>query len=612
VTHIVPNGSTSETTPPSGAPGREAVESFIRSYQTLLRSTGEVRLAGLVEPYMAMAPSLHVKARDPMPDAAALTYVGLRLPPCMPEVRLALLSASAETMAARGVGDVSNWLPQTAPGRRRRQWFDGGDQLAVLVSSPSDLDDLIPALVAYEIEWNKLHELLSRDHSLRRLVEHAAEHGPGLDDAEHLAQALNLSIAELERLSIVWQGGTWQFLSRVAERRKRMAVRMLGGTWNDYERAVERWFEYVADHAPPDLSSRPIYFVSSNMHSLVNLLSGSAMARQAQIIDYIQASDSELLRAEYEAITSERVPSSLENFLFYAVKKYLADPRNAEAADQFAAEEQAAGMNTMSPPFGPDVDAQVIELKKLKPERIDRRLADLPALDTLAQSDALILNIDYPLGQGGYFLQRALARNVGALLGLYVMGKGATLTGRIGDILLCNIVADDRTATTYLLHNCFNAEDVERYLVYGTALDNQRAASLRGTFLQNWGYLDALHRAGNNLVEMEAGAYLEAFSELVLPERAPRGELVNLVGAPIDLGFVHYASDTPYTKGQTLGERNLSYFGMDSTYAAALAILRRILNCEVARLSATDGTLARERTTHAAQPVAVQTAALSH
>src|SRR5205823_13277734 len=85
----------------------------------------------------------------------------------------------------------------------------------------------------------------------------------------------------------------------------------------------------------------------------------------------------------------------------------------------------------------------------------------------------------------------------------------------------------------------FNAEDVERYLVYGTALDNQRAASARGTFLQNWGYLDSLHRAGNNLVEMEAGPYLEAFTELMLPERAPHGEMVNLVGAPVDLGFVH-------------------------------------------------------------------------
>jgi hypothetical protein len=579
------------------------VQSFIRSYQTLMRSTGEVRVAGLVEPYMAMAPSLHVKVRDPLPDAAALTYVCLRLAPCMPEVRLVLLSASVETMAARGFADVEQWLPQAAPARRRRQWFDGGDRLAVLVSSPSDLDDLIPALVAYEIEWNKLHELFSRDHSLRRLVEHAAEYGPEPGDADRLASALGLSAAELERLSIVWQGGTWQFLVRVAERRKRLAVRMLGGTWNDYERAVERWYEYVAAHVPPDLSTRPIYFVSSNMHSLVNLLSGSAMARQGDIIDYVKASDSELLRAEYEAITAERVPSSLENFLFYAVKKYLADPRNALAAAEFASEEQAAGMTTIKLPLGPDVDAQVIELRKLKPARIDRRLADLPRLERLADSDALILNIDYPLGHAGYFLQRALARNVGALLGLYVMGKGATLTGRIGDILLCNIVADERTATTYLLHNPFNAEDVERYLVYGTALDNQRAASAPGTFLQNWGYLDALHRAGNNLIEMEAGPYLEAVSELVLPERAPHGEIVNLVGAPIDLGFVHYASDTPYTKGQTLGERNLSYFGMDSTYAAALAIARRILNCEVARLSSVPS--ATDRTQHAQPAVAL-------
>jgi hypothetical protein len=591
---------------PSGLVGREAVELFVRSYQTLLRSTGEVRVAGLVEPYLAMGPSLHTRARDPLPDAAAITYVGMRLPACMPSVRLVLLGASLENMAAHGIADIARWVPQTAPARRRRHYFDGHDRLAVLVSSPSDLDDIIPALVAYEAEWNKLHELLNRDRAFNRLVQHAAERGSEPGDLDRLAEVLGLSTSEIDRLSIVWQGQTWQLMAQVAEQRKKLAVRMLGGSWNDYERAVERWMEYVVDNVPPDLTRRPVYFVSSNMHSLPNLLSGSALARQAEIIDYVQESDSDLLRAEYEGITSDRVRSSLENFLYYAAKKYLSDPRNSTAAEVFAAEEHAAGITTLHVPFGPDVDAQVIELSRLRPERIDRRLADLPELNRLARSDAVIVNIDYPLGQAAYFLERALVRRVGALLGLYVMGKGATLTGRIGDILLCNIVADERTATTYLLHNCFNAEDVERYLVYGTALDNQRAASARGTFLQNWGYLDSLHRAGNNLVEMEAGPYLEAFTELVLPERAPHGEMVNLVGAPLDLGFVHYASDTPYTKGQTLGERNLSYFGMDSTYAAALAIARRILNTEVSRLGTQEpNTPSSDRTTHAAQPAAV-------
>jgi hypothetical protein len=581
-------------------PGRQAVDVFVRSYQTLLRSTGEVRVAGLLEPYLAMAPTLHSRARDPRPDPAAITYVGLRLPPCMPQVRVVLLAASAEPFAARGMPDLATWTLQTAPARRRRQFFDGQDQLAVLVSSPSDLDDIMPALVAYELEWNKLHELAHRDQALGRLIERAAAVGPQPGDDQRLAEALGLSAAELSRLATVWQDRVWDLLGRVLQRRKRLAVRMLGGSWSDYERAVERWFDYLSQHAPPDFASRPVYFVSSNMHSLVNLLSGATLARQAEIIDYVRRSDSELLRAEYEAITSERVPSSLENFLYYAAKKYLTDPASGDASDAFVAEERAMGMTTLHPPLGPDVDAQVIELKRLEPSRLDPRLADLPGLERLAHSDAVILNIDYPLGQAAYFLHTALARQGGALLGLYVMGKGATLTGRVGDVLLCNSVADERTATTYLLNNCFNAEDVERYLVYGTALDNQRAASVRGTFLQNWGYLDALHRAGTNLVEMEAGAYLEAFTEQVLPERAPRNDVVNLVGAPFDLGFVHYASDTPYSKGQTLGERNLSYFGMDSTYASALAIARRILDCELARLTrrhpVPDG-----RTTHAAQ-----------
>ncbi len=598
-------GSTSSVSPAFSA-GRDAVEVFVRSYQTLLRSTGEVRVAGLLEPYLAMAPSLHPRARDPLPDPAAITYVGLRLPPCMAAVRLVLLSTSLEAMEARGFTNVASWEPQTAPARRRRQFYDGGTQVAMLVNSPSDLDDIIPALVAYELEWNKIHELIGRDHALRRMVERAAASGPSQGDEERLCEALGLSPEELARLSVVWQGRAWQLLAQVAERRKRIAMRMLGGTWNDYERAAAQWFEYVASQSPVDVAGRPIYLVSSNLHSLENLLTGSALSRQGDLIDYARQSSNEMLQQEYEAIASERVPSSFENFLYYVAKKYLSDPRNAEAAVRFDQESRASGITTVHLTAGPDVNAQIVELAKLRPSQFDPRLADLPDLGRLADSNAVILNFEYPLGQAAYFLQRSISRHGGPIQGIYTMGKGATLTGRVGDVLLTNIVADERTNTTYLLHNCFNAEDLERYLVYGTALDNQRAATVRGTFLQNWGYLDELHRAGNNLVEMESGPYLAAISEQILPERAPVGEVVNLVGAPLDLGFVHYASDTPYSHGQTLGERNLSYFGMDSTYASALAVARRILDREVARLSAA-GREGRERTRHETQPVALRT-----
>ena len=68
--------------------------------------------------------------------------------------------------------------------------------------------------------------------------------------------------------------------------------------------------------------------------------------------------------------------------------------------------------------------------------------------------------------------------------------------------------------------------------------------------------------------------------EIADADRHPVGEAVNFSKLPIDLGIIHYASDTPYTQARTLGARGLSYYGMDSTYASSLAILRRILRLE--------------------------------
>jgi hypothetical protein len=76
--------------------------------------------------------------------------------------------------------------------------------------------------------------------------------------------------------------------------------------------------------------------------------------------------------------------------------------------------------------------------------------------------------------------------------------------------------------------------------------------------------------------------------EIADADRHPTNEAVNFSKLPIDLGIIHYASDTPYTQARTLGARGLSYFGMDSTYASSLAILRRILRLEGA-LSSPEG-----------------------
>jgi hypothetical protein len=83
---------------------------------------------------------------------------------------------------------------------------------------------------------------------------------------------------------------------------------------------------------------------------------------------------------------------------------------------------------------------------------------------------------------------------------------------------------------------------------------------------------------------MEAGPYLSAVYEMYRPQRHPIDEIVNLYGVPFDVGVLHYASDKPLAKGRNLGAGTLSYYGMDSTYASAIAICRRIFQQETQRL----------------------------
>jgi hypothetical protein len=165
-----------------------------------------------------------------------------------------------------------------------------------------------------------------------------------------------------------------------------------------------------------------------------------------------------------------------------------------------------------------------------------------------------------------------------------VTGKAATLNGVVGDVMVPNVVHDEQSRDTYLFPNAFSAADISPFLLYGTVLDNQKAVSVRGTFLQNEQYMDVFYREGYTDIEMEAGPYLSAVYEMFRPQRHPVNEVINLYGLPFDLGILHYASDTPLTKARNLGAGSLSYFGMDSAYAVSLAILRRIFSLEQKRL----------------------------
>lgn len=562
---------------------RAPLDLFHRTYHSLLRSSGEIQLRALLEQYAAFEPSLHQGVRSAEPDLSALTYTSLRLPACIDDVRLVLLGQSHEVFERHGYGDVLSWQPVSAPGRRRKMFFDGEETLAMLIASPSDVDDLIPMLVAFQIEWNKINGRLDTAQLEQALARGGEEELP-LAEQEALLLPLGLQREDILRLRTIWGSQTLARLLRMGQRRKRFALRMLGGSLMDYERATLRWWWHVEQTINElHFDERPVYFVSSNTHSLVNLLSGFALRNTAELLDYIRAQDHNGLLSEYEKIVAEQVPSSLENFFYYVQKKYQADAASQAYFERRAAEERELGIYRVPSRFYVDVDVQVIDLARLDPARLDPRLR-IAGIERLRDSRALIVNIDYPLGLAAYHILKIMARSVGELRGVYVLGKAATLNGKIGDVLIPSVIYDEHTGNIYNFAPAFSAADIEPYLAHGSVLDNQKAVTSRGTFLQNEVFLDALYRDFFTDIEMEGGPYLSAIYEQTFAERYPEGEIISLLRPPFDLGFLHYASDTPYSKGFNLGSRNLSYFGMDPTYASSLAVARRILQQETARL----------------------------
>src|SRR6185503_1227140 len=218
-------------------------------------------------------------------------------------------------------------------------------------------------------------------------------------------------------------------------------------------------------------------------------------------------------------------------------------------------------------------------------DNIDPRLR-VPDLERIRDSRAVIVNIDYPLGMAAYHHLSAVALGVDELRGIYIMGKAATLNARVGDVMISRVIHDEHSSNTYLIKNALTAGDVQPFMKYGTVLDNQKALTVRSTFLQNREYMDVFYREGYTVMEMEAGPYLSAAYEVAEPRRHPKDEIVSLVDAPgFDFGVIHYASDTPYSRRQSLLSKSLSYFGMESTYGCAIAIARRIFMSELARLA---------------------------
>ena len=558
---------------PSRSSSSHALEAYLHAYGHDLHVRGILKVSDLEFHHSGFSSSLHRRAGQAEPDISAFLYAALRLPDCVDRVECLLIGPDEEVFEAAGYSGVQDWPRVQSRARRRRYHFDGARQLAVFITSITDLDDIIPSLCAFQIEWNKMHRLLN-----------AGSIGPALASGQitatsvgpELRRALGLNHTDWEMLRQVWAHAWDAKFAVLARAPLSLRVERLPLQDRLFENAAGEWWDVVSKHLALDSDPQhPLYLVSSNTHGLANLLSGYATAHERELTGFLRAENPDGLWSTWLASATD--PDwNRTNLLCYALRYFL--DFHPEAAAAKTAWEESAGLTRCLPVQYPHLEAQRIDLNRLDPVRLDSRLACPPAAH---RSRARILNLDYPLGLAASHLMTQALQRFPNLRGVFILGKSAATMGRLGDILIPSQVHDSHTATRYQFHNCLTIRRLTPYLNRIAVFDDQKSVTVRGTFLHGRETSASLIRDDFTAMEMEAGPYLRALHRhFSRQEPASRTTLTLEVPPDFHLGLLHYTSDTPYNIRPSLLSTRLGLAGLEATYASLLAIFQTILDLE--------------------------------
>ena len=174
---------------------------------------------------------------------SAFIYSVLRLPAAIINCNLVLLGQAEEVFVQQGF-HVDSWEAVTASARRRKWFYDGEETLAAYVASVSDTDDIVPILVAFQIEWNKIYYLLNADPTTMQLLETRMDRTSPVfaEITKVLRERLHIRLDDWRRLELIWGDHLWENLHKIGRQRKSFLLRFLGGSHVGYVRATRQWW----------------------------------------------------------------------------------------------------------------------------------------------------------------------------------------------------------------------------------------------------------------------------------------------------------------------------------------------------------------------------------
>jgi len=305
----------------------------------------------------------------------------------------------------------------------------------------------------------------------------------------------------------------------------------------------EKWAADIkAKLAELKLAERPLHIISSNLHSVVNLLYGYGTS------------------CNLSNVQSEEAGESLYGFIQCIREK----------KDEILSFARANGFYELADRSGSNIDVQIIDTACLEsvPFHPDIKI-NRPGAQ--GQKPAILV-MDYAFGTQAFeamdCLLKPFSENRESPLNvksISVMGKAGILSGKKGDIMLATAHVIEGSTDNYMVENDLKREDFDPDIdVYTGPM-----ITVVGTSLQNRELLRRFQNTWDTVgLEMEGGHYQRAIGAAIIRRHILKD---------VKVRYAYYASDNPLASGQTLAAGEMGAEGIRPTYMVTKVILEKIL-----------------------------------
>lgn len=313
--------------------------------------------------------------------------------------------------------------------------------------------------------------------------------------------------------------------------RERIGHHIIGEKWaNNIKKALKD------NH----LIDRPLHIISSNMHSVINMLySFNALGKDIQSVKEMD------------------------------VYKELSSSSHKDMRDKVLSFAQKDGLIFLPDTSGANIDVQIIDLKKVD-------FKNTPFAELAPSPEGVIIVMDYAFGEQAFEVMDELLKpyetkkeskqmNVSSIS---LMGKAGILCGHKGDIMIPTSHIIEGPADNYVFENGLKAEDFKgnRLGVFEGPM-----VTVLGTSLQNKDLLEYFKESSWNVIglEMEGGHYQKAIQIA--------SQIRHYISPDVKVMYAYYASDNPLETGSTLASGGLGLTGVKPVYLITKMILNKIL-----------------------------------